>query len=313
LSASWQISLLNQLRPLTRFFYCQQGSGLPRLAEWLRRTVAHSLSGHPELRNVWIDDCFGNARFCCDLAEHMGSQIFFRGAYSGEQLPLLDHLLADDSVFFDIGANQGEFSIYAARLLSRGEVHAFEPVAAIRRRLQNNVSANNFECVRVHAYGLSDSAQSNVPIYVGRELTGDGTSNAGLPTLFDTASASRVVDTIELRVLDECHADDRVDLMKIDVEGAELFALRGARGLISRCRPFIIYESNSATFEAAGYREAEIREELADQQYNFFRIGAGGSLQSQAVDSDPADFANILAVPVEKLAAVTALVTTVDG
>ena len=72
-------------RGWVRSLYACKGTGLPRIAEFIRKMQAKR---HP-MTEVVIDDFGGGARFSCRLGEHMGSQIYWRGAYSGAQLRVL--------------------------------------------------------------------------------------------------------------------------------------------------------------------------------------------------------------------------------
>ena len=91
------------LRRLTQPAYRIRGVGLGRVCEAVRRWAARHASAAP----LVIDDFRGDARFRCYLREHMGGQIFFRGAYSGDQLTLLERLLPSDGVFVDVGVRVG--------------------------------------------------------------------------------------------------------------------------------------------------------------------------------------------------------------
>lgn len=287
-------------RVVARILYGLPGTGLPRIAEYLRRSAARKAirPGHQPF--VWIDDFCGNLKFCCDLTEHMGSQIFFKGSYSGEQLTLLRRLLREDSVFVDVGANQGEFTICAAGLIDpkKGAVHAFEPVSTVRTRLERNVAANGFTHVTIHSTGLSDMAANDVPIYGADAVFADGTENIGLPTLFDVQGRSVLLEKIALRRLDDVLGDSRrVDVVKIDVEGAEWSVLRGAEGIIDVSRPAIIFEANEETCRAAGYSIHELVGWLVKKDYRLWSIEGRGNLD--AYDTDRA-FCNVLALPKDR-------------
>jgi FkbM family methyltransferase len=271
-----------------------QGTGLPRVSEAIRRRVARMAAMQQENAGVWIDDFCGDLRFCCDLSEHMGSQIFFRGSYSGGQLVVLRRLLSPDGVFIDAGANQGEFTVCAAGRLPDGHVFAFEPVPAIRARLEQNVAGNGFGNVTIHPVGLSDENQDDVPIYGADSAFSDGTQNIGLPTLFDVSGRSRPLARITLRRLDEVLPENqRVDVMKVDVEGAELAVLNGAEKTIQREKPSIIFEANAETCEAAGYSVETLFEWLGHHGYDLKVIGPAGELTPLG---EQAGFCNVLAV-----------------
>jgi len=235
---------------------------------------------------------------CCDLAEHMGSQIFFRGAYSGGQLKILRRLLDQDSVFVDAGANQGEFTVCAASVIADGTVHAFEPVPNVRQHLERNLEANGFTNVVIQSVGLSDASADEVPIYGADSTFHDGTQHIGLPTLFRVSGRSEALALIALRRLDDVLPDhQRVNVIKIDVEGAEWAVLKGAEATIARERPAIIFEANEETYEAAGYSMSDVFEWMRARGYDLRVIDAAGGLHS--LNGEPR-FCNILGLPKER-------------
>jgi FkbM family methyltransferase len=287
----WKLKLA---RLVARNMYRMQGTGLPRISEAIRRRVARGAAMQPEKGSVWIDDFCGDLRFCCDLSEHMGSQIFFRGSYSGGQLVVLRRLLSPDAVFVDAGANQGEFTVCAAGRLPDGHVFAFEPVPAVRERLERNVAGNGFGNVTICPVGLSDENQDDVPIYGADSAFSDGTQHMGLPTLFDVSGRSSPLAQITLRRLDEeLPEGQRVDVMKVDVEGAELAVLKGAAQTIQREKPTIIFEANAETCEAAGYSVEALFEWLERHGYDQKVIGPAGELTPLG---EQVRFCNVLAV-----------------
>ncbi|MBC8737351.1 FkbM family methyltransferase [Paraburkholderia sp. UCT31] len=239
-------------------------------------------------REVLIEDFDGDLRFFCALGQHMGSWIFWRGAYSADQLATLNRLLTPTSHFVDIGANHGEFTVFAAKRCA--VVHAFEPVNGNLARLNRNIQINGFSNVRVHEEGLSD-ADGELPIFASE----DG-HNEGLPTLYRTPDRSKLLQVITLRRLDDVLREagtTRVDVMKIDVEGAELAVLKGAIETLRRYKPTILMEVNAQTCRAAGYEPEELLRFVTDLGYDVALI-AGTKTQPLTVVPP---FCNVLATP----------------
>lgn len=282
------------LRRLTRPAYRIQGIGLGRICEFVRRWAARHAPQTPLL----IDDFRGNARFRCFLKEHMGGQIFFRGSYSGDQLTLIEKLLDKDGVFLDVGANQGEFSIAAARIVQKGKVIAFEPVSEYRERLLTNIQLNDFGNVQVIAAALGEQ-EGSLPIFDQQENFTDGTRHEGLPTLFASNSRHHAREVVPVKRLDDVLRElgiSRVDVIKLDIEGAEWIALRGAVNTITSCRPTLILEIGRETCRAAGYEPEALVEWLVSLNYRIEKVIEGGKtlpITSALLD----DFQNIVAYP----------------
>jgi len=282
------------LRYVTRPAYRVSGIGLGRVCEWIRRYAAKKCSRAPFL----ISDFRGNAKLKLYINEHMGGQIFFRGSYSGDQLDLLEKLLPVDGVFIDAGANQGEFSIAAARVAKLGKIISFEPAARYRDRLIANIDLNDFKNVKVMALALGDD-EGSFTLYDREEEYTDGSRHEGLPTLFSSDSRSLVRETVLVRRLDSVISElnvTRVDVIKLDIEGAEWAALRGAEQALAQHRPTLIVEIGRETCQAAGYEPEEFACWIISQGYRLDKIVKGGRTQPIAPEQLE-DFQNIVAWP----------------
>lgn len=301
---------LKILRSITRVIYLLQHTGLPRIAEWIRSQVASKYISREQSAMFWIGDFMGRLEFCCDLRDHMGSQIFFRGAYSLDQLKLIELLFSEPYVFIDIGANQGEFTVFVAALGKDNQVLAFEPTSQMLERLNANIAANNLQNVSVFPVGLADAAQENVPIFGRTTSYDDGTYNSGLPTIFAIPKRDQLLETITLQTLDETLASfpssRTVDLIKIDVEGAELKVMEGGRQTIANYRPLIIFEASDESSAAAGYCTNDLFQFIESFDYELRNIGNGGMLSD--LDRNRV-FCNVLAIPRERIEAVQTKLT----
>ncbi len=282
---------------ILRFFtvpaYRIRGIGLGRLCEFIRRWSANYAPDAPLL----IKDFRENAKFRCFLKEHMGGQIFFRGSYSGDQLILLEKLLKADSVFLDIGANQGEFSIAAARVVVQGRVIAFEPVSEYRERLLENIKINDFRNIKIVPVALGEQ-DGELPIFDAPKLFHDGTKNEGLPTLFMSEFRCYPREVVPVRTLDHVVTGldiSQITLIKLDIEGAEWIALRGAVDTLKKYRPILILELGRETCQSAGYEPEALVAWLNNLGYKIEKITDGGkTIPINSIE----DFQNVIAYPV---------------
>jgi len=242
------------------------------LNDVLRRRFAKK--GH----KFTIQDFDNDISINLDLGDHMQSQIFWHGSYSREIIFLLKRLLKPGMTFVDAGANIGELSLIGAKLVGKtGEVHSFEPVARYADQLEANLALNPFANVRLHRVGLSDQP-GDAPIFVASEYFADGTEHNGLATLYRSDERNLREQTITLTPLDEAIHPERLDVIKLDVEGAELAALKGASCQLERHHPDLIVEIGKETCEAAGYQGSDILDYLAPLGYKFYRIARLGKL-----------------------------------
>ena len=284
------------VRRLTRVAYRVKGIGLGRLSEAVRRYAARVAPEEPLI----IEDFCGDLKFRCYLREHMGGQIFFRGSYSEDQLALLSTLLSSDATFIDVGANQGEFTVFGGSLVRCGKVIAIEPVAEYRQRLEENIRLNDLSNVQVIPFALGDT-EGEIPIYESSEPFDDGTHHDGLATLFASEKRAKPREMVRVRRLDEVLAEldvHRIDIIKLDIEGAEWAALRGGVDTLVRYRPILFVEIGKETCLAAGYKPQDFVQWIIQQGYRVEKIGPGGISHPMSLKQLD-DFQNIVAYPLK--------------
>ncbi len=155
--------------------------------------------------------------------------IYSRGVYEANTIR---HIVAmiksgrfgEEPVFIDVGANIGAYSLVLAKLAPAGTVYAFEPNSKALRYLKNNILLNDLRNVLVFEHGLSNITGEAV-------LFNDSMTQASI----HKKGADGKCETIELKRLDDVCLENRinkVDLIKIDVEGHDLEVLKGADQII---------------------------------------------------------------------------------
>ena len=231
---------------------------------------------------VLISDFDGSMRMRLDLREHMASQIFWFGYYSRDVLRVIGSLLGPGDTMFDVGANIGEVTLFAAKRVGEaGRVLAFEPIHPLASRLRANLNLNRIGQVEVVEMAVADRAGQQ-PLYVQADAFKDGSRHDGLGTLYASAARAELADTVEVTTIDEfvrANGIARIDGIKLDIEGAELPALRGAIETLKRFRPWLILEIDRQTSAAAGYRAEELIALLTGLDYEGFLIGRKGKLR----------------------------------
>jgi FkbM family methyltransferase len=267
--------------------------GMVLLLEPLRR-MAVSRGGILE-----VSDFDGCMKMKLRLDEHMQSQIFWYGSYSRDIILLLDRILEPGHVVADVGANIGEISLAAARRVGKtGKVHSFEPMSLLFNCLVQNSSMNNLKQIMPVQQGVS-AGLGKTTIYAQEARFKDGTRHSGLGTIYPFGDRSVPVEEIELTTLDyyfEEHPLERLDLIKLDVEGAEHDVLRGALHTIRRHRPYIILELQEETAQSAGNSAETIRSTIESNQYDIYKIGRKAKL-SRLTPEGIKRFQNVLCVP----------------
>lgn len=158
--------------------------------------------------------------------------------FEGERQELIDILeeIEDGDVFFDIGANTGLYTLFAAKRCQSAEVVAFEPYPPNIRLLKRDINRNELENIDVREVALSDS-EGNV------EFSQPKTDDAGYGSGSIESDTNGSVTTVEVpaRRGDELISHDEIPtptIVKIDVEGAEPLVVDGIENALSHpdCR-----------------------------------------------------------------------------
>lgn len=176
---------------------------------------------------------YGGYKTPCDIKEMLQRQLYFFGTYYLER-DLLDcwSLLARQArTVLDVGANAGIYSLAALAANPTSVVHAFEPTPEIATRLRTTAAVNDLVHLQVHELAVLDQ----VCTATLNRWRGENDCNEGMN--FVTAGADQSSEMVEGMSLDHfcsSHEIAHVDLIKLDIQGQESAALRGALNLLDR-------------------------------------------------------------------------------
>jgi FkbM family methyltransferase len=216
----------------------------------------------------------GGFRMECDVSEMLQRQFYFFGTYFVEDaiLACWEKAARDASVVFDIGANAGIYSLAAAAVQPEATIHAFEPTPEIADRLRATAALNALRGVHVHELAVSAETGSARLIRCRGSLGTNEGMNYITTAPADSQAAS--IRTVSLDNFCEDHAIDRIDLLKMDIQGHEPRALEGAAGLLSRGRIGTIFtELNWAAKGVADCPASAAVRILDDAGYRFSEPG----------------------------------------
>ena len=221
------------------------------------------------------------------------NQVFWKGwkAYEPGTIDLFYRLASRANVVMDIGAYVGFFTLIAGLANRNASVYAFEPMAAIHRRLVENVERNglkNVECVNA---AVSDS-NGQARFFFSQAALREGfpTSSSLSESFMQGAPELTGVD-VPLTTADtfcETRSISRVDLVKIDTETTEPSVLRGMRRVLSADRPTIICEILQGRVNVTA-----IDAELRPLGYKFFPLKPDGPEPRETIEGHP-EFLNFL-------------------
>ena len=182
-----------------------------------------------------INNYFNNLNFQVDTSYPMEASIWLSGVYEVVTTKFLKKVICKGDVFLDIGANCGALTLVAASLIGNGKVYAFEPSPNVRERLQANINLNPDlkDIIKIISEGLGLN-KSQVFYNEDPNYRGNGSlyEKQGIP--------------VEVLSLDEWVAREKlekVDVIKIDVEGMEYDVLVGGKSVLETHHPLIYFET----------------------------------------------------------------------
>jgi FkbM family methyltransferase len=242
----------------------EQHQLLNEYAEFLEDTKVEALElsrGEVTMLSRWAP-----ARFYCDFAD-LGTpptvSVAF-GEYESMEMAMLLSLLDGAGAFLDIGANIGWYAVHASALFPQLKVVAVEPVESTHAVLTRNIALNGSNVIPVRL-GVSDAPGSAV-MQVPQAMA--GAASLHLSRTYDDEHT----ETVDLTTLDSLAEEWQIepDVVKIDVEGAELLVLQGGTGTLQRHHPAVLAEMLRIHSAAFGYHPNEILDLMASLSYRCF-------------------------------------------
>jgi FkbM family methyltransferase len=212
-------------------------------------------------------------RIRLEFSDLSASHIYFN-RYEPEETEKIVKLVGPGMTVLDVGANIGYFTLLlAGRVGPSGRVHAFEPNPVLHNKLRENAALNPEYAdgrIAFHREALGSyegEAEFFCPI-AGHEGVG-GLRNT------NRAPLSAVI-RVPVQMLDAFVANEgitRLDFIKMDIEGGELDALRGAERTLRNLHPKLLFEAFEVNTEPYGYRVFEILSYLEQRDYIVKQAG----------------------------------------
>ncbi len=218
---------------------------------------------------------------------HGFRDLFLHGRMEPDETRAWLGLLRPGDVVIDGGANWGYFSLLASRAVGlAGRVLAFEPVPDTAASLQRNLDASGVRNVEIVQACLARSAgEATLHLFEGDPSAVNSTMGAHAPERW-----AREVRAPALSLDDVMDAHQLTPaLLKLDVEGAELDALRGAERLLARAALAVVFEWNPITARGFGYDPRDVLDLLSRSGYSAWLAGPSGFIPF-AVRNDVADW-----------------------
>jgi FkbM family methyltransferase len=208
----------------------------------------------------------GGKFYCPSERRGMAKVVYLFGdRYEGE-VAILDRVVRPGMTVLDIGANYGTYTIPLARIVgAEGRVIAIEPSAHAVAILQRNIALNDLTNVIVIRAAVTETV-GDLELSVHPDPARTSLAKESERTHTETVPGI-TIDSVR---------DDHgpIDFIKIDVEGAESMAFRGARGTFNRDQPVVLFESAPEAEQRMGLQPGSGWQALRSHGYEAYNLGA---------------------------------------
>ena len=252
---------------------------VPLAAKFIRRLpigryrVMHGICRNPPPEFlISMPAEMGGYDFKCDLRDTISREVCFTGQYEPQETALVQSILRRGMTFVDVGANWGYFTLLAANLVGRkGRVLSLEPDPRHFKSLSANVARS--ELHQVTALQVAAADEAGTLSLAGYDERG---GNYGVSRIVADSNDQKQLFRVAANSLDQLfeeHSVASVDLMKMDIEGGEAFAIKGlAKSLTSHRVKRLLLELHPAQIAEHGSSVSEIVDSLQAAGYAGWTI-----------------------------------------
>jgi FkbM family methyltransferase len=182
----------------------------------------------------------GGAKFYVDIADKRITPVdtFNFDFYEQEDSEMLYKLVTDGDTIFDIGANIGWYSNHLSKKLPKASIYSFEPIPETFAQVKRNTELNQAKNITLNNFAFADEVKT-LTFFYSPHITGASSS------VNITEDNSMVKLECQANTIDNFTKEKgitKLDFVKCDVEGAELFVYKGGAATFEKCKPIIFTE-----------------------------------------------------------------------
>ena len=251
-----------------------RGLGLHRIPLFSR--AYESLSSNL-IQGVTLANVDGQKLYVKADASHISNSLITMGVWEKRETEIFLSLIKPHMTVLDVGAHVGYYTLLAAKRVA--QVYAFEPDPESFELMTRSVKVNGYTNVKCFPAAVTNKT-GRANFHIDSEAWGNSLSSENV------SSPLRQLD-VETVCLDELYAagslGDRIDLLKIDVQGAEELVLNGAERILTKCRPIILIEVEPQRLRNMGTDPADLLKSL-ERNYGYELRAIEDSAQSRLID-----------------------------
>ncbi len=221
--------------------------GLNRFAVFLSKLLIPKAPGE-----AFVFETIHGIKLIIDPSKDKGIEkcLYEFGSYEKGIINIIKKNLKTGQIFVDIGANIGLMSCYASNIVGEnGKVLAFEANSKTSKILEKNCVLNNSKNVEIFTLGLGEK-KSSALFYENWDVNRGGASFL--------KQSDEIGTEVEIDTIDNLLSEQKIDMVKIDVEGFELNVLKGGINVLKKNHPIFIIEVSSNREKTIGVAPSEI-------------------------------------------------------
>jgi FkbM family methyltransferase len=219
-------------------------------------------------------------KFLCTKADKRTApfEILNFDEYESDDANLLYQFINDGDVIFDIGANIGWYSMSFSKKFPNSTIHSFEPLPDTYNQLTQNIAINNLTNIQANNFGFSNETKT-LTFYTSKDTSVSNSANNIADDVHATETTCSVI-TIDDYIAEKILA---IDIIKCDVEGAELFVYQGGVKAIEKYKPIVFTEMLRKWAAKFGYHPNDIIQLFSQLGYHCFCNN--GNVTIQKIDT----------------------------
>ena len=200
----------------------------------------------------------GGINYKLDLNKLIDNKVFY-GNWEPTITFMFKKIIKPGMVVLDVGANMGYYTLLSAKLMKgTGKIYAFEPTSGGFKRLKTNISLNNFNNIKIENIGLSNE-NKKIKAKIRHSWKLDGL----VEPKEDNINMMKLDDYLQKNKI------NKVNFIKIDVDGYEYEVLKGAEKTLKKDKPVLCLEMGDYEGKNPGYSRQEIISLLNSLNYSF--------------------------------------------
>lgn len=225
-------------------------------------------------RKYLFDD---SLNFELHIEDWIQQNLYFLGEYENTELTFVKNHLKKGDYVIDIGANIGLYALFCSKYVGQeGKVYAFEALPKNFNLFQKNVALNSVKNVQLENLAIFNT-QGTLEIFTNTEEANQGMASSYMKDFSEKIS----IPALTLDAYVEEHKIEKIDFIKMDIEGGEFPALQGMRNTLQKFKPTLLLEVDAEILKNTPFTEEEILNFLAKLNYSKYFLTEKGELSEK--------------------------------